>query len=361
MPLPLRRLVATLTTLVALLAACGSAAAPPPAAPQAAASAATAAAPAAATPAPKALTQVTLLFDGPYVGFYSPFYVAVAKGYYRAQGLDVKLIPGKGSASTVEQVGHGNYTFGFADAATTAVAISGGVPARVVAVYLQHSGLAVVYDQRHPLTSPQQLIGKTVATSAGSASNQLFSALLAANHIAAGQVKLQNVESSSAKVAALAEGRVQALVGLGNYAVPLAAAKGLHFGQMLFADNGIDMLSNGIVVSDAYLKAHPAIVQAFVRASGQGWKYAVAHPSEAVSIENRALAQAGQKQMTGGLGQWTLSIPLTRQTDTAGHPLGWMAPADWQRTLSTLQRYQGLKHVLPLSDYYTDRFVDAGS
>src|SRR5262245_13558524 len=62
-----------------------------------------------------AQTQVKFLLDWVFQGPTSPFLVALEKGYYKAEGLDVTMDPGRGSAGAVQGVATGAYQVGFAD------------------------------------------------------------------------------------------------------------------------------------------------------------------------------------------------------------------------------------------------------
>ena len=50
----------------------------------------------------------------------------------------------------------------------------------------------------------------------------------------------------------------------------------------MYADWGLPLLSNCILVSDEYARANPKIVRAFVHASLRGFAYAFNHPDEAI-------------------------------------------------------------------------------
>jgi NitT/TauT family transport system substrate-binding protein len=54
--------------------------------------------------------------------------------------------------------------------------------------------------------------------------------------------------------------------------------------MFLFADHGLKLYSNGILVRDAYLKSNAAQVKAFVLASLQGWRDTITNPREAAEI-----------------------------------------------------------------------------
>ena len=47
------------------------------------------------------LTDVTFSLDFIVLGRHAPWYVALTKGYYKEEDLNVKIIPGKGSAQVI--------------------------------------------------------------------------------------------------------------------------------------------------------------------------------------------------------------------------------------------------------------------
>src|ERR1700733_10746693 len=62
-----------------------------------------------------AQTPIKFTLDWVFQGPTAPFLVALDKGYYKAEGLDVTMDPGQGSAGAVQRVATGAYQIGFAD------------------------------------------------------------------------------------------------------------------------------------------------------------------------------------------------------------------------------------------------------
>ncbi len=63
----------------------------------------------------KGLVDVTFSLDFITLGRHAPWYVALAKGFYEDEGLNVKIIPGKGSAQVMQAVESGIADIGFVD------------------------------------------------------------------------------------------------------------------------------------------------------------------------------------------------------------------------------------------------------
>jgi len=60
-------------------------------------------------------TQVRFALDWRFEGPAAPYFVAIDKGYYRAEGLNVSIDPGAGSVEGINRVASGAYEMGFAD------------------------------------------------------------------------------------------------------------------------------------------------------------------------------------------------------------------------------------------------------
>src|SRR5213082_2215143 len=65
--------------------------------------------------AQKPLKPYTLILDFVPTGEYVPHYTALEKGWYREEGLDVKIVRGQGSADTVKRIAAGQDNAGSAD------------------------------------------------------------------------------------------------------------------------------------------------------------------------------------------------------------------------------------------------------
>src|ERR1700740_2927041 len=84
-------------------------------------------APGATSAAAQSLQKATLRLDWTALGYHAPFYLGVAKGYYRDAGIDLAVQEGKGSPTTATLVGNGSVDFGFADSTTVTLLISQGL------------------------------------------------------------------------------------------------------------------------------------------------------------------------------------------------------------------------------------------
>ena len=83
------------------------------------------------------LTDVTFSLDFIVLGRHAPFYVAIEKGYFKEENLNVNIIAAKGTAQAIQNVESGMAQIGFTDVASLVVARAEGSTVKVVSVIYQ--------------------------------------------------------------------------------------------------------------------------------------------------------------------------------------------------------------------------------
>src|ERR1700744_3823072 len=76
----------------------------------------------------RALDDVSLRLNWQILGMHTPFYYGVEKGFYKDEGIDLKISEGRGGAATAQAIGAKSDTFGMVDGGTVLVAAVRGIP-----------------------------------------------------------------------------------------------------------------------------------------------------------------------------------------------------------------------------------------
>src|SRR5438270_5719669 len=140
-------------------------------------------------PLAHAADKITFVTDFGYNGRHAYYFVALEKGYYARQNLDVQIVRGQGSAEAVRQVAAGTAQIGFAD--TAAVILGRGndqIPVKLVAIVYAKPPHAIYVLKESGIAKPKDLEGKKVADTAFSAVPKLFEAYAKAADIDASKV-----------------------------------------------------------------------------------------------------------------------------------------------------------------------------
>src|SRR6476659_9694423 len=116
----------------------------------------------------EALESVSLRSAFGYNGRHAYFFVALDKGYYKAAGLDVKILRGQGSVDAIRQVGAGNATFGFADTGSLVLARANDqIPVKLVASVYARPPQAIFCREDAGIKLPKDLEERSIANPAG--------------------------------------------------------------------------------------------------------------------------------------------------------------------------------------------------
>jgi NitT/TauT family transport system substrate-binding protein len=308
----------------------------------------------AAQPAqPAELTQVVLgLGFIPSVQF-APFYVALEKGFFAEQGLDVQFQHGI-ETDFLKLVGVNQLQFAVGSGEQVILGRSQGLPLTYVLAWYNQFPVAVMSLAENGLDTPQSLEGQRVGIPGMfGASLVAWKALVYAAGLDESQVKLESIGFTQA--AAVSEGRVDAALDyVTNGPVQLRLA-GKEVNVMRVSDY-IDLPSNGLITNDQTIADNPQLVQKVVDASLAGIRYTLANPDEAFAISLQAVPEAGGDNEAANRAIFDASLELWQANDAE---LGRSQPAAWQEA-SAFMRLMGLIDAdVPTEGIFSNQFVDA--
>lgn len=225
------------------------------------------------------------------LGRHAPWYVALAKGYFKEEKLNVTILPSKGTADAIRFVDSGAAEIGFIDIPSLVASGSSGAALRIVAGVYQRAPYCVLsLDPGANVTSPKGMVGLEVGSSSASFMPKIFAAFMKMNNLDPSTLKIVNIDAA-ARVPMLVSNKVQAIDQflMSEPSVRKATAGAASPRCLLLADHGLDIYANSIGVRDDYLRKNPEVVRGFVRAAMRGWKDALANPEEAAKLQMQYL------------------------------------------------------------------------
>ena len=296
--------------------------------------------------------KVGVITDAGFLGRHAYFFVVIEKGYYKEANLDVNVLRGQGSAEAVKQVGAGNVTFGFADAASTVLARGNdNVPVRLVAIVYAKPPHAIYALKSSGIRKPKDLEGRQIANPAGGAIPKVFPAYAKVAGIDESKVKWV-VASSESLPGLLALGRVDA-IGQFTVGEPRLKkdAEGKELVELTYGDAGLDFYSNGIIASENTISTNPDLVQRFVTATIKGLKYALDNPKEAAEIMKKY-----HRELDADLGAAEL-VKVRELAVVPNSSLGKIEPKRAQSTIDLVASAFSLKNPVRVEDAFNVKFV----
>jgi NitT/TauT family transport system substrate-binding protein len=239
----------------------------------------------AAAPA-SAQTDVKFALDWKFEGPAAPYFVAIDKGYYKAEGLNVTIDSGPGSVAGIARVAAGTYPIGFFDINSLVKFQDQNPDKRVQAVLMVYDKppFAIATTTKTGITKPKDLEGKVLGAPAADGAFAQWKAFVKENGIDASKVKIENV-GFPVREPMLADGKVDAITGFSfsmHYNLLQKGLKPEDIRIMLMADHGLVLYGNAIMVNPDYAKANPKVVSGFVRATIKGVLDTVKDPDAAI-------------------------------------------------------------------------------
>jgi len=235
-----------------------------------------------------AQTKIKMVLNWKYQGPQAWFFMAQDKGYFKAEGLDVEIDQGEGSSASITKVAGGAYQAGFGDL-NALIDLAAKRPAEApVGVYMIYNTppFTIVVKKDSPIKTPKDLEGKTVGGPANDGALKLFPAFAKVAGIDASKVNITNM-TPNLREQMLLRGQVDAIFGFINTVyfsaklVGIDPEKDLRF--INYGDFGMDLYSNAIVFSRAFVKENPKAVAGFVKAVNRAINEAVADPEAAMA------------------------------------------------------------------------------
>ena len=233
-------------------------------------------------------TKIRFSLDWIPGSVHAPFFIALYKGYYKAEGLDVSIERGKGSAELVRQLASGVYDMGYPDISVVTDFDSKnpdkGFP--VLLMGYEQAPAAIVFLKSSGISEPKQLEGGKLGAAANDATFKLFPIFAQHAGIDASKVTVQYIEPKLREVL-LAKRDVDAIPGQIFNATLELKAKGVQetdVGSFLYREYGLDLYGNGVAASRAFLKDNPEAVKGFLRATIKGVADLVRDPDLAIKM-----------------------------------------------------------------------------
>jgi NitT/TauT family transport system substrate-binding protein len=297
--------------------------------------------------------KVTVRFTWKLKGEYAPLFVALDKGYYKSEGLDVDLAEGSGAQTVLKLLASGNEKFGYGPAVSAAQAVSQGLPVKVVALYQTRAPMGVISFPDVPLKVPKDLEGKRLAISVGETFGDMLGPFTRINHVDIGKIQQIQMDASARSTQFLTRKIDIMSVYLSNELPQIEKRAGVRFNVLRVSEFGLNLLGASMIVGNAFAEQNPEIVKKLLRATAKGYRDAMANPKEAAKLMAKYMKVPEDPDVLD------LQVEATVVSTNApqGKPLGWQERSDWEANLSLLKETGGVSELKALGAYYSNDYL----
>jgi len=302
-----------------------------------------------ATPTPPPLEPVTLQLQWVTQAQFAGYYVALDKGWYREEGIDLTIQAGGPDLVPADLVLAGQSDFATGLLADLVVAAQQGKPLVSVAQIQQLNGLLLIAFKSSGIEGPTDFAGKRVGVWLGAWEAQ-FDALMAKEGLTTNDFSLIS-QGFTMDPFLKGELDVASVMIYNEYYVVLeSGVKAEEINIIDYADYGLDFPGDTLFTSRRTLEQKPDLCERMVRASLRGWQYAVENPAEAADIvlkydKSGVQTREHQLSMMNEIAKLVL-LPV--------RPLGFTDRDSVRRTIDTLSSYGVIDGLVEPESVFTN-------
>lgn len=228
------------------------------------------------------LTPFTVVLDWTPNTNHTGMYVALAKGWYKEQGLDVKILPYASGTAPEVLVTSGKADVAVSSTEGVVAAAASGNPVVSIAAIIQHNTSGFLARSDAGIKTPKDLDNKIDGDSASPTEKAILTKIITAD---GGKGTFKNVNLDVDSMQALASKKIDFFWAFEGWEVIQAKQQGIPVVYFSSLKYGIpDYYTPVIVSSPAEIKQNPVLLKKFMAATTKGYQYAINHPHEAAQI-----------------------------------------------------------------------------
>ncbi|MDX2230949.1 MAG: ABC transporter substrate-binding protein [Leptolyngbyaceae cyanobacterium bins.349] len=314
----------------------------------------------AATTDQKSLKDVRVQLSFLKQSLDAPLIVAINKGYFAEEGLNVTYERGFGNADTISKLGTGKFDLAFSDMYNAMDFNDKNPNDKIIAVAItQNKAPFAVLSFKDKIQAPKDLNGKKMGAPAGDGPRKLFPLFAEEVGVDPNSIEWTTMEPKLRETFLL-QGKVDAISGFSTSALPSLLKGGKKMEDInvfYYTENGLDFYGNAILTKEAFAKQNPDVVKAFVRAYFRGLQDVLKDPSAGLDA---VIASDDSKLMDREAERVRLEIALRDLYITPEVEKNGLGGLDEKRMAKTIEQTIAgfnLKGAPTVDDIFTDEFL----
>ncbi|APX71151.1 ABC transporter substrate-binding protein [Companilactobacillus allii] len=299
------------------------------------------------------LKKVTIVLDWTPNTNHTGLYVAQKKGYFKKQGLDVKIVqPSDGDASTIVASGKADFGISAQDTLAANFASKKPLPITAVAAILQHNTSGIMSRKDDNITHPKELEHKTYATWDSPIEKAMLKNVMEKDGGNYSDLKMipNNIVDEPKALKEKQADAIWVFYGWGGISANLEKVPVNYF---YFKDlnSTFDYYTPVIISNNKFLKDNPTIAKKFMKATTMGYEYAINHPKSAGNILVQQVPELDSKLVNASQ-KW-----ISGQYKAEGSKFGYIEPRRWNNFYNWLDDSKLIDKRIPVNTGFTNKYL----
>lgn len=288
---------------------------------------------------------------------FAGYFVAMEKGYFKDEGLDVTIVPGGPDIVPEQQVSNGAANIGIGWVASLLPHQEQGLPLVQIAQMYQKSGLLLVSKKEKGIQTAEDLAGKKVGNWMG---GNEFELLALFDKYGYDQNKDLSFVKQGFTMDQFLGGDLDAASAMTYNEYQVVLEEGISESDLNVIDmndEGVAMLEDNLFANKEWLSENKEVAAKFLRASIKGWKDAVENQEFAVDAVMKA-AEGGSTSKDHQLKMMSEVAKLVVPEGFDADKIGAIDDAMFKQTADIAHEFGVIEKPANLDDAYTHEILE---
>lgn len=303
------------------------------------------------------LKEITVSLDWTPNTNHTGLYVALAKGYYKDAGFDVKIVqPPEGDAIAACSSGKVQFAIGYQDLLADAFASDTPMQVTAVAAILQHNSSCLISKKGQGMDRAKGLEGKDYLTWETPIDLAMMENIVTSDGGDWSKVNLvpNTVTDEAQDVQANPSHAIWVYYGWGAIN---AQVNNVDVDTLFFKDLNplFDYYSPVLVANNEYLNTNSEDAKAFLEATKKGYEYAIENPEEAAQIlidGDDTGSLVGSEELVVESQKW-----MSKEYISDAEKWGYIDPARWNAFYNWLNEEELVNQPLADNTGFTNDYL----
>ncbi|WP_300276488.1 ABC transporter substrate-binding protein [Peptacetobacter sp.] len=300
----------------------------------------------------KDLEKVTVVLDWTPNTNHTGLYTALENGYYKEQGLDVEIVqPPEGGAASLVASGKADFGISYQEEVTYAKTSDDPLPIKAIATVIQHNTSGFASPAEKNIKTPKDFENKIYGGWGSQSEPAVIESVMKKSKADFDKVKIADIGQDDFFTATT--NNVDFAWIYEGWDVVQAKLKGfdLNFIPIKDFDERLDYYTPVIITNEALIKDNPELIKKFMKATTEGYQFAIDKPEDAAKILVKNAPEIDEK-----LAIESQKFLATKYKDDAAR-WGEMQDKVWNNYTAFLKEYGLIKKDMKAKDAYTNEFL----